>query len=347
MSEANTRSAPAARAACARPAPSGTGRAVPAVVLAQDHGLLLTGRSAALGGRPAPVLESLDETQTAALGALPPRNVFLRGAECDWAGRTSRFGSPVTLTFSLPKALFRDSTLPLFRYDGAAWKRQSGRAVVGRVNTTASATITRPGSYALLLTTEWRVVTMDGEQLVEYEGSTPSTALVDPVVAASGTTSDPAVVAATMAVASCTEAQAAGTLRSFDSATTPVRVVTLRAPAVARRYWSGTSTVGRWFAPSEGPLLSPAEARRLHSLPASNRGLNVTLHRILRGVGLVTGLCADMTEVSGYGPWATGGGWQCFGPKVSTYPPPLYDPAAITTLADLRWEKDAVDAVRW
>ena len=75
--------------------------------------------------------------------------------------------------------------------------------------------------------------------------------------------------------------------------------------------------------------------------------MNVTLHLVRRGVALHRGACADMTDVSGYGPWATGGGQQYFGPKVSTYPPPLYDPAAITTLADLRWEKDAVDAIQW
>ena len=308
---------------------------------------MLTGKAAALRGRPAPTLESLDETQTAALGGLPARNVFLRGAECDWGGRTSRFGSPLTLTFSLPKALFRDSTLPLFRYDGAAWRRQSVRAVVGRVNTTASATITRPGDYALLLTTEWKVTTQDGEELVQYSGTTPATEVRDPVVIASGTTSDPAVIAATMAIASCSEAEATSTLLSFDSTATPVRVVTLSSPAAMERYWSGTSTVGRWFGRSGGPLKSPAEARRVHALPASNLGVNVTLHEVRRGTSLVTGLCADMTGVSGYGPWATGGGWQYFGPKVSTYPPPLYDPARITTLADLRWEKDVVDSVQW
>ena len=341
--------APAARAPHLAPCHAGTAtsRGVPAVVLAQDHGLLLTGKAAALRGRPAPALESLDETQTAALAALPSRNVFLRGAECDWGGRTSRFAAPLTLTFTLPKALFRDSTLPLFRYDGVAWRRQPARAVVGRVNTTASAAITRPGSYALLLTTAWKVTTVEGEDLVQYQGATPSTDVRDPVVVATGTTSDPAVIAATMLVASCSEEQAVSTLHSFDSTTAPVSIVSLSAPAAMERYWSGTSTVGRWFAHSGGPLLSPAEARRVHALPASNTGTDITLHEVRGGVSLITGLCADMTGVQGYGPWATGGGWQYFGPKVSTYPPPLYDPAAITTLADLRWEKDAVDAVQW
>ena len=351
VAAASASAAPAPAARAPHPAPSwagtATGHGVPAVVLAQGHGLLLTGRAASLRGRPAPALESLDETQTAALGVLPARNVFLRGAACDWNGRTSRFSAPLTLTFTLPKALFRDSTLPLFRYDGVAWRRQSARAVVGRVNTTASAAITRPGSYALLLTTAWKVTTVEGEDLVQYQGATPSTDVRDPVVVASGTTSDPSVIAATMLVASCSEEQAESTLRSFDSTAGPVSVVTLSAPAAMERYWSGTSTVGRWFARSGGPLLSPAEARRVHALPTSNTGTNITLHEVRSGTGLVTGLCADMTGVQGYGPWATGGGWQYFGPKVSTYPPPLYDPAAITTLADLRWEKDAVDAVQW
>jgi hypothetical protein len=271
----------------------------------------------------------------------------LRGADCSWGGRTSRFASPVTLTFTLPKTLFRASSLPVFRHDGAGWKRLSGRAVVGEVNTTASATITRPGRYALLLTTDWKVVTEDGEDLVEYTGATPRTILRDPAVKAAGGTTDPAVITATMEAASCTPDQAVGTLRSFDSTTTPVRVLSLRAPATMERYWSGTSTVGRWFSPSGEPPLSPADARRVYALPAANTGVNVTLHLVRRGTSLVAGACADMTDVSGYGPWASGGGWQYFGPMVSTYPPPLYDPAAITTLADLRWVKDEVDATRW
>jgi hypothetical protein len=322
-------------------------RAVPQVVLSQGHGLLLTGRPTALRTKPAPALDSLSEDEAGALGALPGRNVFLRGADCDWGAGASRFGSPVTLTFSLPKALFRLSSLPMFRYDGHTWRRLSVRAVVGEVNTTASATITRPGRYVLLLTTDWEVVSEDGEDLVEYTGATAPTVIKDPAVKATGTTSDPAIVAATMEVSGSTQEQAASTLRSFDSRTTPVQVVTLRTPAAMERYWSGTSSVGRWFSPSGGPVLSPADARRVYSLPASNTGLNVTLHLVRPGVALIMGLCAGMTDVSGYGPWATGGGQQYFGPYVSTYPPPLYDPAAITTLADLRWEKDVVDAVVW
>lgn len=327
--------------------PQATARRLQTVVLAQAHGLLLTGRPAALRDRAAPTLESLDETQTAGLGALPARNVFLRGADCAWSGGTSRFASPVTLTFSLPKALFRATSLPVYRHDGAGWKRLDGRALVGEVNTTASATITRPGRYALLLTRAWKVVAEPGEDLVEYTGDTPPTAIMDPAVQATGSTADPAVIAATMEAASCTRDQAVGTLRSFDSAAAPVRVVSLRVPAVMERYWSGTSSVGRWLSPSGDSPLSPADARRTYALPASNTGTNVTLHLVRRGVALIVGVCADMRDVSGYGPWATGGGQQYFGPKVSTYPPPLYDPAAITTLADLRWEKDAVDAIQW
>lgn len=327
-----------------RPGPP---RAAPQVVLAEAHGLRLSGRPGALGKRPAPTLDSMDEADADALGDLPRRNVFLRGADCAWTAPGARVDAPVTLTFTLPKALFARSSLPLFRFNGRAWTRLAAPAVVGEVNTTASATITRPGRYALLLTTAWKVVTEDDEALVSYTGATPTTILRDPVVRAAGGTSDPAVVAATMEAAGETEEQAASTLRSFDAATTPVQVVTLTAPAVMERYWSGTSTVGRWFSPSGAPPLSPAEARRTYSLPAANTGLNVTLHLVKPGVALITGLCADMRDVSGYGPWATGGGRQYFGAHVSTYPPPLYDPAAITTLADLRWEKDAVDAIEW
>jgi hypothetical protein len=339
--------APACLAAPAQLASTSTARALPAIVFAQGHGLQLAGRPGALRGTSVPELSSMTEAQVDALGSLPERNVFFRGADCEWRGRTSRFASPLTLTFTLPKALFRETPLPLCRYEGKSWRRMSGRAVVGEVNTTASATITRPGRYALLLTGDWKTVTEDGDVLVEYTETTSPTVLLDPQVKASGSTSDPAVIAATMDVTGSTEEKAVSTLRSFDSTSTPVQVVTLRLPSAMERYWSGTSSVGRWFSPSGQTLLSPAEARRVYALPADNTAENVTLSLVKRGAALICGACSDMTDVSGYGPWATGGGPQYFGPKVSTYPPPLYDPAVIVTLADLRWEKDAVDAIQW
>ncbi len=188
-------SAVAAPAAPARPAPSvstaRTGgvtshpqaavRPVQTVVLAQAHGLLLTGRLGALRGGAAPTLASLDETQTAGLGALPARNVFLRGADCAWGGRTSRFASPVTLTFTLPKALFRASTLPVYRFDGRTWRRLTTRAVVGEVNTTASATITRSGTLRTAAHHRTgRSSRRTATTLVEYTGDTPQTVLADP-----------------------------------------------------------------------------------------------------------------------------------------------------------------------
>ncbi len=321
-------------------------RAFPTVVLAQEHGLLLTGKLGALRGRSAPDLDSMTEAQAEALGELPRRNVFLRGADCDWGGRTSRFGSPVTLTFTLPKALFRKSTLPVFRHDGTAWMRLQQRAVVGAVNTTASATVNRPGRYALLLSTDWQVVDVDGGTLVEYAVIAHPNVWPDPHVIASGTTSDAAVIAATVAISGSTQDQAVSTLRSFDPGA-PVQVFTLGRPTTMHRYWCDTSTVGRWFTPGGSPPLYPEEARRVYALPADNTGTNVTLHLVKRKAALVGGLCADMTDEPGFGPWATGGGRQYFGPKVSTYPPPLYDPAMIVTLADVRWVKSDVDAVRW
>ncbi len=321
---------------------------LPRVVLAQDHGLSLTGRLGALRGRSAPQLESLTEAQADALGDLPSRNVYLRGADCEWSGRTGHFASPVTLTFTLPKAIFRETPLPLYRLDDHTWKRLATRAVVGEVNTTASATITRPGRYALLLTTDWKVISEDGDTLVEYSEETAPTVILDPQIGASGAADDPAVISAVMDATGSTEEQAVGTLRSFDSSTgAPVQVITLTKSSAMQRYWS-TSTVGRWFTPSgRDELLSPGSARRVYALPANNSGVNVTLHLVKRGAVLITGLCADMTGQDGYGPWATGGGAQLFGPRLSTYPPPLYDPAMTIVLADLRWDKTTVDAIVW
>jgi hypothetical protein len=321
---------------------------LPQIVLAQEHGLLLCGRLGALRGRSAPELESLTEAQADALGDLPSRNVYLRGADCAWGGRTGSFAAPLTLTFTLPKAIFRETPLPLYRFDGHTWKRLAARAMVGEVNTTASATITRPGRYALVLTADWKVVREDGDTLVEFAEETAPTVILDPQVTASGTTDDPAVISAVMDATGSTEEKAVGTLRSFDSSTgTPVQVITLTTGSAMVRYWS-TSAVGRWLTPSgRDELLSPETARQVYALPADNTGENVTLHLVKRGAVLVIGLCADMTDQSSYGPWATGGGEQFFGPKLSTYPPPLYDPSMTIVLSDLRWEKTTVDAIVW
>jgi hypothetical protein len=127
-----------------------------------------------------------------------------------------------------------------------------------------------------------------------------------------------------------------------------VQVVTLVYRTTTVRNWSGTSTVGRWFAQANGkPLPTPETARRIYALPADNTGVNATLHLLKPNAVLITGLCADMTDQPEYGPWATGGGPQLFGPAVSTYPPPAYDPAVTTILCELRWEKAALDALNW
>ena len=65
------------------------------------------------------------------------------------------------------------------------------------------------------------------------------------------------------------------------------------------------------------------------------------------GTALVTGVCSDMTQQQGYGPWATGGGEQLFGPVVSTYPPPAYDPARIDIISELRWEESEPETIDW
>ena len=145
------------------------------------------------------------------------------------------------------------------------------------------------------------------------------------------------------------EQSAKGTLRSYDSSTgTPVRVITIKYAARAVRNWSGTSTVGRWFAPVDGRSVpSPETARRIYALPAGNAAVNATLHLVKARAVLITGLCSDMTSQPGFGPWATGGGRQLLAPKASTYPPPAYDGAVITILSELRWEKAALDDIVW
>ncbi|MBE3034452.1 MAG: hypothetical protein IMZ74_14820 [Actinobacteria bacterium] len=316
------------------------------VVLAQDDGLMLVGKLSALRGKAAPELDAVDEAAADAQAPLPNGNVFFRGAACRWSWR---FRSAVTLTFTLPKAIFSGRKLPVYRYADHAWRRQEHKAVVGKVNSTASTTITRPGTYALLLNRDWRVVSQDGNAFVLYTGGIPRTVLRDPQVAASGAVDDPAVIAAVMAATGSDEQTAQGTLRSYDSSTrTPVRVLTLKYDATIVRNWSGASTVGRWFAPADGePLPSPKTACRIYALPADNTAVNATLHLVKPRAVLITGLCSDMTTEPGYGPWATGGGPQLFAPQASTYPPPAYDSKVTTILCELRWEKTALDDLDW
>jgi len=316
------------------------------VVLAQDDGLMLVGRLSALHGEAAPSLTDVDETAADAKAPLPGGNVFFRGAACHWPGK---FRSAVTLTFTLPKAIFSGRTLPVYRYADHAWRRLESRAVVGTVNSTASTTITRSGTYALLLNRDWKAVSQDGYELVLYTGAIPRTVLRDPQVTASGTVDDPAVIAAVMTATGYDEPKAKSTLRSYDSSTgTPVQVITLKYDAKMVRDWSGTSTVGRWLAPTDGaPLPSPETARRVYALPADNTAVNATLHLVKPSAALITGLCSNMTDQPGYGPWATGGGPQLFAPKASTYPPPAYDPAVTTILCELRWEKAALADIDW
>jgi hypothetical protein len=334
-----------------RPAPAGA--ALPQanaataqpVVLADDEGLRLVGRLTALAGRPAPELDDLSRTEAARLAALPRANVFFRAAYCRWHWR---FRSPLLLTFALPKAIFARTSLPLYRYQDGQWRQLRSRAVVGEVNTTATATIVRPGRYAVCLTRAWRVVRRDGYRLVVYTRPYAATAITSPVLLASGATGDPAVIAAVRDVTGQTEDKAKATLVSYDSSAEPVRVLQLTSSATMVRNWSGTSTVGRWFAPSAGgPLPTPETARAIYALPDGNLAIDVTLHLVKPGTALVTGVCSDMTAQQGYGPWATGGGGQLFAPMVSTYPPPAYDPERTLTVSELRWEQSEPEAIDW
>jgi hypothetical protein len=333
----------AAQTAAAR-APCAAAPALQPVVLSQDDGLTLVGPATALAGKPAPELDDLSRADAAKLADLPHANIFFRGAACRWHGR---FRSPVLLTFDLPKAIFARSSLPLYRLHNGRWQLLSRRAVVGDVNRTATATIVRSGRYAVCLTRAWRISEQDGYRLVVYTRPYRTTTILSPVVLASGSTTDPAVVQAVMDASGQTVEQAKSTLVSYDS-TTPVRVLRLTRGAAMVRNWSGTSLVGRWFAPSEGGSLpSPETARSTYSLPAGNLGIDVTLHLVKPGTALVAGVCADMTQQQGYGPWATGGGAQLFGPKVSTYPPPAYDAARIAVISELRWEESEPDSIEW
>jgi hypothetical protein len=334
--------APAARAAqpVTAVAPSAQ-----SVVLAQDDGLMLVGSFGALGGKPAPTMDDLSRANAAKLADLPRLNVYFRGAVCRWRGR---FRSPVSLTFQLPKAIFARTSLPLYRLQDGRWEQLRRRAVVGDVNGTATAAIVRPGRYVVCLTRAWRIREEDGLRLVVYTRPYAVTSILSPELVAEGAATDPAVVRAVMSVAGQTEAQAQATLVSYDSGTNPVSVLRLTHSATIVRNWSGTSTVGRWFAPSGGgDLPSPEQARADYALPAGNLSIDVTLHRVTPGTALIGGMCANMTAQQGYGPWAVGGGEQYFGPMVSTYPPPAYDPARISIVSELRWGESELEAIAW
>ena len=333
-------------AAAVAPAARSATPTQPMVLLAKGHGLRLRGTSGVLANGAHARLGVFTEAAAGRNAPLPSRNVFLRGAACRWSGKAR---SALALTLRLPEALFAGSKLPVYRLRGATWTRLSSPAVVGAGHTTASVTITRPGRYALLLNRQWHEIEQSGYDLVLYTGVIPQTLLRDPRVTVQGGVDDAAVIAAVCRATGSDAAGARSTLRSYDSSTgTPVRVITLRRATTMVRVWSGSSTVGRWFSPYRGGgLPSPASARRIYALSADNLAVNVTLNLVKRRAVLITGRCADMSAVAGFGPWAIGGGAQLFGPKLSTYPPPVYDPAFTTVVSELRFEKAAITQVRW
>ena len=191
----------AAQAGAARPQRAAAPSTEP-VVLSRDEGLTLVGPVAALAGRPAPELDDLSRADAARLADLPRANLFFRGASCRWKGR---FRSPVLLTFELPKAIFARTSLPLYRLHNGDWRLLRRRAVVGDVNQTATATIVRPGRYAVCLTRAWKISEEDGYRLVVYTRPYRTTRVLSPMVLASGSTTDPAVVQAVMDVSGQTE----------------------------------------------------------------------------------------------------------------------------------------------
>jgi hypothetical protein len=315
------------------------------VVLGREHGLTLTGPLSALWHGVRPHLSSFTASQADARAVLPKARIFLRGAACSGA---HKFARVVTLTFELPKALFRGAALPVFRWAAHAWQRIRPTATVGAVNSTASVSVTRPGRYVLCLGDGWKVDSQDGYTLVVRTGLIPRTVLRRPQVVAQGDVDDPAVIAAVATAMGGTTEKAVSTLTSYDSSGSRlVRVVTLTEPLTVVRNWSG-DLVGRWFDPYLGVLQTPDAARRLFALPNTNTAVNATLHGVHPGVTLIDGWCADMTwDAADYGPYATGGGYQYFGPMVSTYPPPAYDPGKIDIVSELRWEKSVSDEMQW
>ena len=151
------------------------------VVLSRDEGLTLVGPVTALDGRRAPELDDLSRAEAAGLADLPRANLFFRGASCRWKWR---FRSPVLLTFELPKAIFARTSLPLYRLQDDSWRLLRRRAVVGDVNTTATATIARPGRYAVCLTRAWKVSRRGRLRLVVYTRPYRTTTVLSPDVLA-------------------------------------------------------------------------------------------------------------------------------------------------------------------
>jgi len=169
---------------CAQPTTAFAARtAEQRVVLSQDDGLCLIGMPSALRGRPAPALTDITEAAANVAAPLPTGRSYFRGA---YLHSHLRYRSPLLLTFTLPKAVFAGSRLPLYRYRDHGWRRLKRAAVVGSVNTTAMATVTRPGRYALFLNGLWKEVSQDGYDLVFYTGPIPRTVIRAPKVLASG-----------------------------------------------------------------------------------------------------------------------------------------------------------------
>ena len=57
---------------------------------------------------------------------------------------------------------------------------------------------------------------------------------------------------------------------------------------------------------------SPETARRMLALPNKNAATNITVYFMPGGTPYLWSIAADMTEIPGYGDYATGGGLQVY-----------------------------------
>ena len=236
------------------------------VVLADDEGLRLVGPVAALGDKPAPDLDDLSPhrrrqaRRPAAGQRLLPRRHLPPAVALPRAGAAHLHPAQGDLRRApaFPCTAIRTDAGSSFA--GGPWSATSTPRPRRRSCAPAA---TRSASRA-----RGASCVEDGYRLVVYTHAYTPTTVLSPVTLASGATSDPAVIQAVMDVTGQTEDKAKATLVSYDSTTEPVKVLRLTSGAVIVRNWSGTSTVGRWFAPSGGGALPSPEAARAALRPA-------------------------------------------------------------------------------
>ncbi len=303
------------------------------VTLASTPTVTVTGPENAAGRV---VLSATDLTrqQAEALGAFHAGAMWVQGFNGQPAEVSLR--SNLTAVFQLPEPALPGWTFELWSLQNGRWQSDRTVATVG-ADGRASASLTAWGAFSLLRSTgDWERSSAHGFTYVTRTTQIPSTSLNAPQVLADGARDSDAVIEAVMHATGRDRSGVEALLSSFGA--DRVRVLRSTQAMWVVRYYGPDATPGRWFAPVSARVEPPDSARQKLALPDSNKAVACVLGRVLPGVTLIEGVCADMTQDPLFGPYATGGGQQFYIPAATRWvvDHPEWNPEAFVVAAQLR-----------